>query len=481
VTRSQLITLLTLVTIICLGSAVLLLPQREGAAVEQVRLVPFQPSEVREVVVEPVDGPAQRLLRAGAEGWEIELPPTREGEPTTGAGAAPVRWPAATDRVHGFLRILDRLRGVPAPADAAAAPELRARISSDDGRTTTIGLPATPLGGRAVVHVEDGGGDPRSLVTTDELNRLLGGPGLAGWLDSRVFAGVKGQPIEIAIASGGSEMRLSRAGGGWRLSAPFAAPAEAALVEELVRGLQMLPFIARTAPPSPDAADGLPATTITLLAEVRRPGTDGEIVSEQTAHSLRTLGAPDPGGAIAAKIEAARVAPQASGTPPTAGPLTVEIDGARLTALVRQPEFYLSRRTLDATPGDIHAFAVAYPDGRDQRWERAGQGWTAPGGPVPPAGAAALDGLAALFTEATAPVAAWVGEEDAPQTSEVAAIRCLGFGGAELTSVRLAVGPLPGPGADARQHAIVTTAGIARYYAPEAAVDALRWIVDAAE
>ncbi|HZW08613.1 MAG TPA: hypothetical protein VFF69_01800 [Phycisphaerales bacterium] len=467
-TRSQLITLLVLVTIICLGSALLLLPERRVTALQPERLVQFAPSQVREVVVEPAGGPAQRLLRTGPDRWEIELPAQGEG--------AAVRWPAATERVHGFLRILDRLRAAPAEAPGAA-PALWATIVAEGGERVAIGLPAAPLGGRAVVQAGPDRASARPLVTTDELNRLLVGPGLSGWLDPRVFAGIEGQPVEVAVLSGGDEMRLVRSGGGWRIGSPFEAAAEASLVQELLVGLQALPFTAADASVAAERSGAPAATSVRIVTEARRPAAGGEVVAEQATHELRTLGAPDAGGRIGATVEILESAAEGSEAT-AAGPLHVELDASRLTALVRQPAFYLARRVLHGTAGDIHGFVFQYPSGAERRWDRVGEGWAVAGAPVPPAGAAALDNLAALLTETPAPIAAWAGEAGAPGAEPVAEIACLGFGGAEIGRLALSVAPPPAAAADQRQHAVAITAGVARYYPPEAVVEILRWIVD---
>ena len=124
-TRSQLVTMLVLVTVICLGSAALLLPERGAADAEPARLVPFAPSEVVSVTVEPTGGAAQRLIRTDADRWVIEL---RAG--ADGAGGDVVRWPASIDRVHGFLRILDRLRATPAEPAEGQEPASWIRIES---------------------------------------------------------------------------------------------------------------------------------------------------------------------------------------------------------------------------------------------------------------------------------------------------------------------------------------------------------------
>ncbi|VAX42783.1 hypothetical protein MNBD_PLANCTO03-625, partial [hydrothermal vent metagenome] len=100
-TRSQIITALVLVMVICLGLSALLLPERDGRTPTPTRLVAFSPSEVAALEVRLPSGAQQKLTRVAPDRWEIRL-----GETS--------RWPASTERVRAFLRILDRARGLPA-------------------------------------------------------------------------------------------------------------------------------------------------------------------------------------------------------------------------------------------------------------------------------------------------------------------------------------------------------------------------------
>jgi hypothetical protein len=461
--------MLLLVTVICLGSALLLLPERDAASAEAVRVVPFAPAEITEVSVELPGGARQRLLRTEADRWSIELPSRDDTSP-------PVRWPASIDRVHGFLRIIDRLRAMPADESPADAPTRWVRVVGANDATISLGLPTTSLGGRAVVHVSEGSeGKPRPLLTSDELTRLLAGQALLNWLDARAFAGLDGRVTEVSISSAGNEMRLARAPGGWRVATPFDSPAEDALVEELLRNLQLLPFASPAAPAGPPRGKASDATVISLVSEVRRPGADGEVTGETFTHTLRTLAPTDAAGRIRAALESS--APTAPGAT-TAGPLEVEIEAARLTSVVRQPQFYLARRTLDAAPGDIHAFVIAYPSGKQTRWSRLDGSWRAGDDPASPADAAMLGELATLLTQTPAATAAWIGDEARSQTQILATIDCLGLGGASLGWVRLGVGRPPGAGEEVKVHAVITSAGVARYYPPTEQSDVVKWVHD---
>lgn len=459
VTRPQLITALTLVTIICAGLALLLLPERDATPQGAVPLVPFAPSEVRRVDVEQADGGVQRLTRTEPDRWEIEFGP--EG--------AQVRWPAATDRVRGFLRILDRLRAMPASEAPAVPPQVIARITDDSGQTITLGLPASTLGGRAVVELTRPGFAPSHFVTSDELSRLLAGGGLANWLDPRPFAPIDGQVEEIVVESAGGAMRLARSGSGWRIEEPFASAAEPALVEELLAGLQTLPFRApRAGAPEGGESGG---TLVRLRTQARRPTADGGLQTVSREHTLRTAAAPDAGGSVRCTIEA--VSPDG----PVAGPLAADVDAARLSELVRQPPFYLSRRTLAVPEGDLAGVAVTYPDGPTFRWERPpGEGWTKASAEAPDAAGSSLDSLARLLTQVNAPVVVWVGEADPPEATLVAMLEPLALGGAALAEAELWVGRPPGAPADARAHAVLVREGVARYYPPEGDVSAVAWI-----
>ncbi|VAX40787.1 hypothetical protein MNBD_PLANCTO03-36, partial [hydrothermal vent metagenome] len=58
----------------------------------------------------------------------------------------------------------------------------------------------------------------------------------------------------------------------------------------------------------------------------------------------------------------------------------------------------------------------------------------------------------------------------------LATIAAHGLGGLTLASVDLAVAPLPDAADDGRAYALLVGGPIARYYQPESAVEAVRWV-----
>lgn len=480
VTRTQLITALCLVMVICLGLSALLFPEATDRTPARARLIAFAPSEVARVEVRLPDGSIQTLTRIAPDRWQIEL-------------AGNTRWPASTDRVRAFLRILDRSTGIPAtetPPPAATT----LTITSDLGMATTLGLPAQFLGGRAVVHVQAGNAPeptptPTPFITTDELPRLLADDGIVSWLDQRAFAGIEGRVNAITVTSAAETMTITRSGTGWRIGSPFAAPAEASLVAELVAGLQPLPFA--NAEPSAARSEQLPpgadATTITLTATTRLPLPAGSITTETMIHTLTTTGPVGQSGRVPVSLSAATSDAQPPGTrhPDTQyknslGPLAATIDAARLGEIVRRPSFYIARRAVGAQPTDIQSLSLALPDGTTLRVSRTGSslsgpGWTRDDAPLPAAESAAIEALLALLTQTPATVTAWSGSPPA-DTTPLATITAIGLGGLTLATVDLAVAPLPEAAEETRAYALLTTGGISRYYAPESAVEAVRWV-----
>ncbi len=479
-TRTQLITALVLVMVICLGLSALLLPEATDRTPTRARLVAFPPSEVALVEVRLPDGSVQTLTRIAPDRWQIEL-------------AGTTRWPASTGRVRAFLRILDRSMGIPAtetPPPAATT----LTITNALGEATTLGLPAQFLGGRAVVHVQADDAPeptptPTPFITTDELPRLLAGGGILHWLDKRAFAGIEGRVTAITITSAAETMTIRRSGTGWRIESPFVAPAEASLIDELVAGLQTLPFANASAflgrdeqlPPSADA------TTITLTALTRRPLSVGSFSSETLIHTLTTTGPVGQSGRVPVSLSASTPDAQPPGkrhphnqNENTLGLLAATIDAARLGEIVRRPSFYIARRAVGAQPTDIQSLSLTLPDGTTLRVARTsssltGTGWTRDAEPVSRDEALAIDALLALLTQAPAAVTAWSESPPADATA-LATITAHGLGGLALATVDLAVAPLPGAAEDTRAFALVTTGGISRYYAPESAVAAVRWV-----
>jgi hypothetical protein len=461
VTRAQLITALLLVTVICLGLSALLLPPAADRAPTPVALVAFPPSQVVSVSVALPGGSVQRLDRIAPDAWRLTLP----------AGGGETHWPASAERVRAFLRILDRLRGTPADdAEPVARPGPTLTVTSDLGDTTTIELPAGSLGGRALVRVSPGSPDdpaPRAFVTTDELSRLLGPDGVLPWLDARAFAGLDGQVGSVTVNSVGGTMTIARTGGSWRLEAPFAAPAEGSLLAELIESLQTLAIASPSTEVQPPSAD---ATTITMTTAARAANPDGSVSTATATHTLRTLGAVSQSGQAPVVLEST-----AEDGTPLAGPIGATIDAARLAEIVRRPSFYIARRATNAGPADVRSLTVTTPGGTPIELTRADAGWTRDGAPLPAQEASAIDALVSLLTQTAAAQAEPA--ESMPETAQpLATITARGLGGLAIAEFTLGVAPLPGQPADSRAHALLLAGGIARYYNPESAVDAVRWV-----
>ena len=461
--RGKLTTIFVLITIICLGLSALLMPRRDAGAVDAEPLLSFPPSEVTEVVFAGGETEDQRLVRVSGDRWELRIGESPE-----------VRWPVASDRARAFLRILDRLRGMPTDLQGEESTAALTVVGGS-GQRVRLGLPAGSLGGRAMVTLEDGAG-VRAYVTSDELPRLLGGRGFVGWMDARAFAGVEGRVTRVEIASGGGAMVLGAVGGGWRIESPFEAAAEPSLVEELVTGLRMLPMAEGRPERSEPPTD---ATVISVTTESRDAGEDGSVASRVLEHRCVTLG-PVSGGGRVPVLLSARVAGGgglADMVSDALGPITASVDAARLTELVRQPAFYIARRALRAEPSDVRALDVALPSGAVVRVERDGEGWRRDGEMVDGAEGAAIESLVELITVGVATVAAWSESGEVEGSQPLATITCGGLGGTTLETVRIGVAGLPAPAEDSRLHALLRVGGVLRYYPPEAGVGrAAAWI-----
>ncbi len=476
--RSKLITILLLVTVICLGLSLLLMPRSDGVDARPEPLLPFPTGTVNGVELAAGAHGTQRLVRVGAaaDRWELRL----EGE----NGAPEVRWPVGSDRVRAFLRILGRMQGMPSgktTGEDAGVPGFRLTVTAGDGERFLLGLPRGSLGGRAMVTVETPEG-PRAYLTTDELPRLLGEQGFLAWIDARAFAGIEGNVTRVEIVSGRGALVLERRRGGWRIGSPFDEPAEDELVNELVRGLQMLPVAeGREGRAEMVEQTGQPtgATALSLTAEQREAGTDGEVASRSVVHRCVTLGPVSSGGRVPVLLSAARVAgaDAATGASLLFGPLTASVDAERLGELVRQPAFYLARRALRAEPGDVRAIRVVLPSGVEVRAERDGEGWMRNGEAVGAQEASAIESLVELMTVGVAAVAAWSEGGVLPGSETLATVACEGFGGLTLETIRFGVAGLPPPAEDTRLHALLTVGDVLRYYTPEPGVGAATaWI-----
>jgi hypothetical protein len=468
VVRRKLTTALVLVTVICLGLSVLLAPIGRDGGAEAEALLTAPPSRITALTLTSEDGPRQTLARTAPDRWEIRVPrpgPEEDGE---------ARWPASAERVRAFLRILDRLRGV-AGEESAETP-LKLGVEAEGSPAVVFGLPRGSVGGRAIVTREVDGGEAAAFVTTDELPRLLADRGFLNWLDARAFAGLPDQVERLEVVSGGSTMSIARTGGRWRITAPFETEAEPGLVEELIRSLRVLP-IAEARMQANEPPEG--ATSIALVGTRRTPRADGTLGVERVIHTVRSLGPVGRGGRLAVLCEAQADA----GGPALQGPLTASVDADRLSELVRRPGFYIARRAFRGTPGDVRGLALVTPDGRRLEFARDSEGWVSTADeapeehpPLPEETLRGLDALVGLLASEDAVVAAWR-EGDTPEGSEsLGRVECLGLGGVVLLEADLAVATLPEPSDDRRAHALISTGSVDRYYTPEAALAAVRWL-----
>ncbi|MFG0259834.1 MAG: hypothetical protein ACF8LK_05720 [Phycisphaerales bacterium JB041] len=466
-TRGKLTTIFVLITIICLGLSALLLPRSGELAAAAEPLLPFPPSEVTEVVFSGGEGAAQRLVRVPGDRWELRV------------GESPVvRWPVGSDRARAFLRILDRLRGMPTDAEEAAPAAWLTVVGGAD-EPVRLGLPSGSLGGRAVVRLDDGSGE-RAFLTTDELPRLLGPRGFVPWMDARAFAGVEGRVTRVEIASGGGSLVLGSSGGGWRIESPFEAAAEAALVEDLVTGLRMLPVAEGRPEPSEPPSD---ATAITVTTESRVAAEDGSVTSRVMEHRCVTLGPVSAGGRVPVLLRTRAVegGGLAGLVSDALGPVTASVDAAGLTELVRQPAFYLARRALRGQPEDVRALDVELPSGAVVRVQRDGAGWRSDGEALDAGARSAIDSLVELITVGVASVAAWSESGEVEGSQRLATITCGGLGGTTLETVHIGVARLPAPAEDTRLHVLLTVGGVLRYYPPDADVGrVVAWLAEMA-
>lgn len=453
--------MLLLVGVICLGLAVLLVPTREIAgAAGPVSLLDVSPGRVAGIAIAE-SGVVRRLTRRGPDDWIIELP---------GPDGQPVRWPASMARVRGFLRILDRLGGVEEPGQAAWVPSATLTVTDDAGEASVIEIDSGTLGGRSRLRVDSGDGAPRTYLASDEITRLATGKGIASWVDARPFAAIEGAVSAIEVRSGLGDMSIVRSGSGWRIERPFEAPAETALVDELLVGLRTLAMTEVGAGEPGEMPEG--STAIEIRSERRSPDGAAGVSIERATHRLETVGQAGSSGLVS--IAAIVIGEDGVSMGPVVGRMRLET----LTGAVRRPGFYIARRALAGTPGTVETVAIETPGGASGRWARTASGWQASGGePAAPEVGDRLDELMEIMMLLPAEVCAWVGD-GLPEGSQVLGrIVCAGPGGAEIGSWRLVAAPLPGPTDDTRVHAALVGGGVARFYTPEQAVEIVRWVV----
>jgi hypothetical protein len=323
-------------------------------------------------------------------------------------------WPAEPGSVRGALRLLSELARQ--PRRAAAKPD------TNEFTTVTLAMPGQAdvnvlfagqsLGGksRAFEYVEGASVECSAPAQTAELFR----PGdLAGWRRADLL-GAPGSLTEVRITSGAGTLAFKQVNGAWTLMLPVPAPVDSAPMKELLEAtLPAKRLLSHGDSPSP----GEPAATITRVSRIRTSAGGTEFVEVRV-----TIGsAADTGQeTFHASATATRSAPSLKGEAVSArvawGPVQAVVDGASVTAIARTPEYYVSKRAVQAPVADVTAlrvlpaggaFDLATPlrvpeDAVAPQWTRTLDGWTRGGARASADDAARVGLVIALLCDAPA-------------------------------------------------------------------------------
>ncbi len=344
------------------------------------RLAVIEPASLQSIVITwPMGTPSQRLTRAetgedGAAGvWTVSSVESR-GK-AAGDQATSRAWRLEPDRVAGFLRLLQQSRTVAEPSPA----QLEQSTNPGDGWHTIELIPATAatpanapgaaiargpvkiklstrvLGGQVLATVSTPGADATSpevvrwAVVSDELMRVVSA-GAMLWRQTAILPALLrdcvGVRISAGLASGATEIRLSKLSNIWRITSPVSGTADGAGVDRVLATLQGLTIVdfldSRVAAMKGDAsADSAWLASPTARVVIERAARDAQGQSTAPRVTELLLGpiADASGASVLATIDA--------------GKTVVAVDAKAFAALGTDGAIYLSRRSSDVAPADV--------------------------------------------------------------------------------------------------------------------------------
>lgn len=334
------------------------------------------------------------------------------------AGPAEPSWPAESGAVQGALRLLSELSRVPASPSRPPA--------SADCATVTLSIPNQPdltlfltrqsLGGKTKAHELTN--DPSASLELDaptQTAELFRPRNILAWRRADLLA-APGTPTDLRIESSSATLAFKQVDGKWTLMLPVPAPVDQAAMKELLGAALPATRFTTSADSTPKSSAGSPVATITRTTRIVNTRGDAELLTTEVTIGGAADTAQETFHASAVAHRTIVAAKQASGTPAVAwGPVNAVLDGASITAIARTPEYYVSKRAVQAPAADIaglrvlpptNAFQLTTPLGDDgdpaATYARTLDGWTRDGTPLDGASASVLATLLSLLSESPA-------------------------------------------------------------------------------
>lgn len=369
-------------------------------------------SEATALTVSRADETASVTYSADLETWLVQ---------DTAGGPA---WPAEQGAAQGALRLLRDLARLPAqPVPAPdAADTTKVTLSFPSQPDLTLLFSAQSLGGKTRMFEQTASG-ALELAAPAQTAEVFSPRGILAWRREDLLA-APGAPVEVSVTSNGSTLSFKQVDDKWTLMLPVPAPVDPSAMKELLA--VRLPAKRMLTGPQAAAMQN-PAATLTRTSRINNTRGDTEWLT--TTVSIGGPADTSQETFYASALASREVLAVKAQKPDTAwGPLTCVVDGAAITAIARTPEYYVSKRAVQAPAADVtrirllppdHAFDLATPlrDADDpakvlQSFQRTLDGWThqSPGSdtatntaPAAPENAAALAALTKLLCETPAP------------------------------------------------------------------------------
>ncbi len=275
----------------------------------------------------------------------------------TGADVKSTAWPVEPGAIQGALRLLSELaRRTPTAGPVQAA-----------GTLVTIDIPNQPalelrmsdqsLGGKTKVYEAIATG---SLVfeADSQLVELFKPRNVLAWRRADVL-GMPGAVTEVQVASSGRVLAFRQVDGRWGMTKPIAAPVDAVAIKELAgTQLNALRFVDGGSEGDTEVRLRDPVATFTKTTRVRTGAAEPEDLSVEVMIGA----AADPEGATYYAGVTARRTLRGGATILAWGPAQVVLDQAAVSAIARTPEYYVSKRAVQAASADVVKLQIFVED-----------------------------------------------------------------------------------------------------------------------
>jgi len=415
------ISLLLAIALSIVGISLLMTPPTSATAGDAGSLLRLDPSEVAKIIVDDRSTPTSAVvIRTGSGGWTIHL--TRDGRRLT------TPWPAEPTRVRSIVRTLCDLRSDGAAPESVVRliePALTVTIEMTDGRTHTVVIDNSSLGGMRAVEIDGA----ESGEVDDVIYRALTSPGPAGWRVMAPLLGVGDRTSRVSVRSPGqgAGVELAKTEGRWRLRQPVQARADEEAAEALLRSISALTIERFIDDPSSIAETeaGLDEPRLLVRVEEDRRTFDSGSDDIRTETRVQTLAIGGPAD-LTGKLVFTSI---------NRGETYAVCNIEPIAAVSLSGEAYLSPAAAEAIEQNIGGFSVRLAGQPEARYERGIEGWRRLDATGATVGEAPSEPIESLLTALTVTPATTIVTEAPEGYRPIASVTLFDFGGGPMETI----------------------------------------------